>query len=135
MSRPARFLSIRPFLFSPVSGNQCRRVALGYAGNPRRCLNTSHPWNATLAAPASTSASAPRHASGPPPARPSELLSFPSQQDIDDAEIEVELVPLPEARMQITDRAAEVHNICYYSALNNLYFRYSATETNIDQGK
>lgn len=42
------------------------------------------------------------------PAQPSILLTFPTEKDIEDAELDAEPIPPEEAKIELTDRAAEV---------------------------
>ncbi|KAI0056541.1 hypothetical protein BV25DRAFT_1813841 [Artomyces pyxidatus] len=60
-----------------------------------RTIVTSRPHAATQALPSH------------PPSQRTVLLLYPTQHDIEDAELDVDVIPPEEARMDLTDRAAE----------------------------
>lgn len=73
----------------------CRRVALSAHPSPTRTFSTTHlRW----------ALSQQQHI----PTQHSILLTFPTEKDIEEAELDAEPIPPEEAKIELTDRAAEV---------------------------
>lgn len=75
----------------------CRRLMLQtLSPAAHRSLSTSVPRQAALASSL--------------PAKPTVLLSTPSQKNLEKEELDVDLIPPEQVKLDITDRAAEVSN-------------------------
>jgi len=88
---------LRSFLLTQSPSATCRRIALTKSLFPQRSISYTRRLNAALAT---------ANASAQPPSHASVLLYSPSQAAIEDAELDVELLPPREARIHVTDRAA-----------------------------
>ncbi|TDL16610.1 hypothetical protein BD410DRAFT_795178 [Rickenella mellea] len=94
---------LRSFL---IPQSRCRTIAgIGVAWQPQQRQRVSR--SPRLKASFATSSSSAAAADKRPPSRPTTLLFSPTQETIEDAELDVEVLPPDDARIELTDRAAE----------------------------
>jgi len=106
LPRQSSFAPLRAFVRSSASRQRCVRgleAAHSNAIPSLRTFSSSVPQRASALADHSSRQAGTGHR----PTRSSRLLHAPSERDLQEAEIEVELLPVHEATFQMTDAAAQ----------------------------